>query len=300
VGALNKAQEISLNDLGKDEGWDASQSIWSWGYFQDHGKLMDELSLMAAALSSNNVDLIPFEKMPGSRGRQLVLHLVPGVAAAAVGPDLYRKMAKLGVNVVQEDGRLLRADGTDKVPVTVVVHRSIEHEKLLTLQSDLSGTTVRDSQDRFWIDFPCFVTGSASWLEAVSCGAISLHDGVDCSPGRKGSIVQSTIVRMLALRYAKLGVKRTFGEIEAVARYLVGDFMMGGANGNYHIGRYKNFEDWTLDAREYSDAMYLFNMIDDICAQIVRIDQEKKAAAGPASTKLNDEAGSAETMGEAA
>ncbi|MCK5219601.1 hypothetical protein KAR10_08765, partial [bacterium] len=142
--------------------------------------------------------------------------------------------------------------------------------ELKTLQTELSGTLARSSNDEYWLDFPVFLTGTASWLEVVSSGIPWLHDGYDTKTGSKRGILVPTLIKMLALEDEKKPYKRTWEELHNAAQQLVGELLMGG---NANPEKYTKLEEWTLRARQYTHAMYKFNMIDDILVQLARTAQ---------------------------
>ncbi len=54
------------------------------------------------------------------------------------------------------------------------------------------------------------------------------------------------------------------------AKILVDGFIMGTKS---NLDRYLDLEGWTIDARRYTEAMFKFNMIDDILIAIAEVNK---------------------------
>ena len=258
-GNLENRQFRTLNQEGEKEGWAPENAIWSWGYFQDREKFLEEVDVMCQAFSKDNLEKLPFVE----NGQQLLIHLIPGKHISG-GFD-HRELINRGISVIDEYGNLWPSIYGKDVPITVVLHKGINNTSFRSLQSELSGTLKRNKEDSFWIDFPVFTTGTGSWLEAISSSAISLHDGYDTNPNSKRRILIPTIIRMLALE-DKEG-KKSWDEIESEATVLVDDYIMGS---NPDPTKYFQMEEWTERARKYAEVMFRFNMNDDILREVAK------------------------------
>jgi len=263
--ACDPRQVGSLDRLAKEKGtrkkaWHPERAIWTWGYFQDATNFKKELKRMVTAFSGENIKHIPF----ADGGKQLVMHLVAGKGRTHHSIDYWiPKTLRKRINVIDKNGDLISPEGS-KVPITIVLHDSIDNKDMKTLQSELSGTAVKTDDQKMWIDFPVLVTGSASWLEAISAGAIWLHDGYDVRRDNKRGIVVSTVIRKYALEDSEGTL--SWQELKEKAEDEADKYMMG-AEG--HESLYADLEGWTRGAREYTDMMYKFNMVDDILQAVV-------------------------------
>lgn len=266
----NVTQQLDV--LSKPEGWDPSLAIWSWGYFQDTDMFLKELDILCKAFKDPAVlEKIPF--IQGPKGKQLIIHLIPGGwHRSAYNYDwLPRELANRGIAVVTEKGQVV-SPSLGRLPITVVLYDRIE---LSQLQSKLSGTLKRDKNSEFYIDFPAFVTGTASWLEAVSCGSIFIHDDLDVIKHQKRNILVSALIRVLALE-DKTG-ELTWEELRSIAEKQVDRYLMGA---DADPQKFADLESWTRQARAYSAQWFKFNMVDDILAAVV---QQTRLPEGPAT-----------------
>ncbi|MCX5666185.1 MAG: methyltransferase [Candidatus Omnitrophica bacterium] len=247
--SLSSEQRQALADLSAEEGWDPARAIWTSAYFQAHETMMPEM---------NNI-INASEKLPFSEGgKQLVIHAVRGIRAQGEEFSL-GKLIDSGVTIITPSGVVRSPDRSKRRPITIILYNNIDNGEFRSLISELNGTMVKSEKYGFFIDFPAFVTGGASWLEAVSSGSPYLHDDFNTALGYQRELVKSTLVKKLALE-DKEG-KRSMAELTADAEKQTGAFIAGNPD---NIGRYSDLEGWTREAREYSDAMYRFNMIDDI------------------------------------
>jgi hypothetical protein len=255
-----------LGELNREaglEGWKLEDAVWTWGYFQDTQNFFDEMQTLSGAFSGNNAAAAYFTP----EGKQLVINLVPGfIARIEKNPLEAEDLAKMGMRVITYEGEIVRPTGPVQLPITIIMHRSIDNKELKALQSELSGTLKRDKENKFWIDFPAYVTGTASWLEAVSSGSIFLHDNFDSGRGNRIGVLVSTIIRMLALEDAGKPSPRSRDELAKLAKEKVGDFLAG----QEHLNKYSDLEGWSRQAREYTDMMFKFNMVDDILSCLER------------------------------
>ena len=281
---LINAQTEMLDHISRSEGWNPAKAIWTSGYVHKAEKFLAETDILCRAFSAEGIDEIPFIK----EGRQLIIHLVDNKEWHSTRStyhlaDLIVDIAKRGITVINSDGENLTKTFRKKVPITVILHNNIKNKELKTLTSEMSGTAKRDANDEFWIDFPAFVTGSASWLETVSSGSIWLHDDVDTFPGLKEEILLSILIRMLALE--DVNGEHSWQGLKAEAEARVGEFLMGTEN---NIDKYAHLEEWTLQARRYTEMMFRFNMVDDILAYIIethKAEEGGKDSEAPASHK---------------
>lgn len=275
----------TLKDLAHREGWEPEKAIWTWGYFQDTGSFDAGLTELAEAFSGENAGNMPFIE----GGRQLLFHLVPGTWAKSLADgderlspaNLAALLREKGMTVLTPEGEVLAPDPLRKVPVTIVLYPSIDNTELKTLCAELSGSLVKSSSTakEFFIDFPAFVTGTSSWLEALSAQSIFLHDNFDCSENLKRGILRSVIVKELAFLDAH--AYEDVGELQSRADILVNELLMSTGT---HLSGYKDLEAWTLKARALSNAMFRFNTVDDILIQLADAQGQRTDGASLGST----------------
>lgn len=94
------------------------------------------------------------------------------------------------MRVISQNGQFHgRADDVSGNPaITAVILPGVDNVLCKELISQLAGCAVRNETDTSWIDFPVYITGSASWLEAISAGAIYLHDENDAGMSKTDQI----------------------------------------------------------------------------------------------------------------
>lgn len=261
-----------LEKLSIEEGWALEKAIWTSGYYQDRDNFLKEINILYQAFKSEDIlNRIPFI----AGGKQLVMHLVPGKWSGK-NPDKWRQadrkaiaadLLRRGIAVIDASGKMIYEKPASRIPITVVLYETIDNQELKTLLSGLNGTLQRDRENKFWIEFPVFVTGNASWLEAVSCGLPFLHDNFQTKPSLYKGILVSTFIRMLALEDEDSHSPRSWEQLKIVAEKLASEYIMGENNDSAKYGR---LEEWTRLANEYAEAMLKFNMIDDVVMEIVQ------------------------------
>ena len=264
---LTETQNKALNSFSRKKGWNPEEAILSWGYFQRSDKFITEVLILRRALLDKEVlDKMPFTK----NGKQVVIHLVTG---GEVDREYkftpYTLSNDLGINVIDKNGDIYDA-GEGAVPITIILHKKVDNADVRTLQSELTGTLKRDKKNKFWIDFPVFITGSGSWLEAISAGSIYMHDDYDTPSKKKEGILMSALRRWLVLDNKRK--YKNNEEIDIDERKYVKKLLMGR---DEDIKKYADLEEWTNWAREYSDAMFKFNMIDEILIQVAEVAKKK-------------------------
>ncbi|MDD5672508.1 MAG: hypothetical protein PHN49_12815, partial [Candidatus Omnitrophica bacterium] len=235
--------------------WNLAKAITAWGYIQDAPHFYSEMEKLAAALEGEAVEKIPFVE----DGRQIVLHL--RVGEYALRHFKAEDLVKMGFTVMTPDGEL----HAGVLPVTVVLHECMSHPLLEELRTKVSGTLKRGRAERFWIDFPAYVTGLSSWFETASSGSAYLHD--DNEADRSHS--ENTLARLCQTLVAlddRTG-RKSWTEVERDADELTNEFLMGRERS---IARYDHLEEWTRFSRRNAELLYGLNMIDDLTILLAR------------------------------
>jgi len=256
---LNNSQLKSLSQLSSAEKWNPSQSVWTSGYFQDKDNFLEEMK----DLSSANLNNIFIEN-----GKQLLMHLIPGNYQTPSSLTI-KELTDLGFKVIDKDGHIWHPDKNIR-PITIILYEKIEHNSYLSLLSKLSGSLLR--KNGIWIDFPVFVTGTASFYEAVSAGRIFYHDNFDTNSNKKEDIIKSTLIRYLANK--KQNEYLPWEAIKKQADILVKNLLMGKSSSLRDYSYISLLTD-TEEARRYSDSMYQFNLTDDILIELSKIAKQK-------------------------
>ena len=125
-------------------------------------------------------DLLNAESAGGyfiDRGRQLIIHLFDNLLWKHNFDFKY--FLEKGIDILDTTGRPLKGTKHNNKPVTIIRHNEVGNNEIKELFTELNGTLIRTADNRGWINFPVFVTGGASWLEAISSGLVYLHDTGD-------------------------------------------------------------------------------------------------------------------------
>jgi len=260
--------------------WDTAQAVWTWAYVRNCGAFLQELKRLQTLFNTGKIDPELFQP----QGRQVLIHLIGDYPMfeknAWINGQILRDH---GIDVISPSGNVFRsAEGSVKMPVTVMLHPSIEHDALMTLVSELSGTftKVRKDGQEFWLDFPAYVTGGATWLESVSSMSIFRHDDNDVQRLKQPQLV-STLIKQKALHQPGNSWRHLEKNAEAdVSRMLLGEEDQG----------YGDLRVWTLEARNYSRDMFEnFNWTDDVALALARREQKRAELRGwRESNAVND------------
>jgi hypothetical protein len=91
-----------------------------------------------------------------------------------------------GVPVITE-GKLYVSKRFQGLPI-VVVAKDLPNQAVRELIGFHAGTLSRGRGNRYWVNFPLFITGEGSWMEAISAGGIWRHDNNDSGSSVMGDI----------------------------------------------------------------------------------------------------------------
>jgi|GEM_PF-5433957 len=247
---LSAHQRDTLYSLASREGWSAEGCAWGMAYVQEDRALFEELKLVVkqqAQLQAQGVD-------------HVLIHLRPGVCLKTP------LLAPPRVRLLNKDGSLMAGGGAQSDPpfVTLVIHDTLPHHSFLRGLAQMVGVPRRIETLSAWTDFPTWVTGTASWTEAVSAGAIALHDGVDWRfdklPQIRAALIKHCIV-------TSRNNDTAWEDHSAKADSLVPSFVLGHAD---HQERYANLATWSLLARSFSQSMRYFDSAVDIAWCLVQ------------------------------
>ncbi|HNV86735.1 MAG TPA: hypothetical protein PKL97_07210 [Candidatus Omnitrophota bacterium] len=274
-----KTRLLKLRTVARQNGWQPEKAIWTWGYFQDMELFTKELGTLAKAFSPGPVDRVPF----ADGGRQLLVHLIPGGWLTA--PLLPWEFAQMGFTVIDRDGTVTEPPPERKIPVTLFMYYGVQHDRLETLQCELNGTLskTRDDSGEFFVDFPAFVTGTASHLEALSSESIYLHDDFDIERFAKREVLEDYLVKAL---YLEGHGKQSLAQLRAMAGDRAQDFLMGQGRG---LSRYADLENWTRAARKHAESLYLFNAADDLLIQLAEAYREEPGKSASSLGKADED-----------
>lgn len=246
---LSKQQYESLQIISKGS-YEAHKGIWSFAYFQESAEFLVEL--MAIKRHINNFNYI-------ENGKQLLINMVLGKKIDS--PDEFaRSLANSGVKVIDSNGRIIVNEIVNPLPITIVIHESLPNQAVISNMIDLGGTCVRTADGAAWIDYPVYITGQASWLEAISAAKLYVHDGNDTGPGVKIKQQEYLARKIMALKSGD-DVKSWNTVRVEVNKIFNSTYMHALGVNNF---KYKNLEEWTATVREHSKLLYKFNMADDI------------------------------------
>ncbi|MEI7999391.1 MAG: hypothetical protein WCH62_07805, partial [Candidatus Omnitrophota bacterium] len=234
---LSKFYVRRLGEIGREEGWQTSQSIWTFAHQSGFGLRERLRELVSSQLSNRYYD----EK---GNGRQIVIF----TSAGSIMEEEIPFINKMGIEVIWDGKVSSIPSNIDRVPITVVVSpKPLDNDSVGTLISELTGTLRRDKEDKFWVNFPLFVTGNASWAEAISVGAPWKHDGNDAFNKKEPDI------NIILDRYFMIsGIEKDPAVYEM-----------------FKAGHYIDLEEATRHAQRLSEIMFDFNRLDDILAAAV-------------------------------
>lgn len=269
---LTTMQKLNLDKLSENK-WDPSKSIWSFAYFQESGEFLKELYLIKMYMEG-------FPTLEG--GKQLLINMVCGEKITDVS-DFIDSLKKAMVKVIDSDGLLHSNAEGDTAPVTIVMHRNLQNESVLENVIDLGGTSVRASNNKFWIDYPVYITGQASWLEALAAAKIYVHDGNDTGPGVKLKQLQFLARHTVALGNEDNSKTWQNSRVE-VNEILNSTFMHGLFSKNME---YKDLEAWTKKVRRRTELIYKLNMADDILIDTANLLLEEHNTGEELSSAIN-------------
>jgi hypothetical protein len=246
----------ALEEAASREGWSVDQAIWGMCYVWDTDALAEELQALASLVRDNSRALPHDESSP-------LPHIVIHARVTAWGDfnGMAIKLANAGIRTISaETPHQPTATPNGPPLITIVLHSTIDNRYMRQAFAQLVGCPVRDSTGNHWIDFPVYVTGSASWLESLSAGGIVRHDDLDAVSGSKRSQIASLLLKQRILAGSDLGGaswtalhSRTLGAAE---EYLIGK--------DPGAAWYQNLERLSARARSFTDALYQFNSVDDV------------------------------------
>ena len=247
---LLKEQNEALMKVAEKDGWHPDSAILSIGYVQRAAPAIDELRKLADSMRNGEVEL-PFTE----NGEQIVIHCRIGVLDYKYDLD---ELTKYGIRVIDPDGDVFEPSPDNAVPITIIHHERIDNKEMKTFFSELSGCATRTSDGSKYLEFPCFITGNASWLEAVSAGCITLHDGNDAGEGHKPAQLTRCMFRHDAIQNPdeQRGFSVRHVELKAAADEHLLD--------RDHVHLYQDLEGWTEQSRAFSNSFFQQNSIDDL------------------------------------
>ncbi|MDD5218901.1 MAG: hypothetical protein PHS88_12505, partial [Candidatus Omnitrophica bacterium] len=262
---LSAEQNARLSEVAAKR-WDPDRAIVTWGYLQDLDPFLGEMDRWAEVFGPEG----EAKRWFIDGGEQLIAHIVPGSRARKAG-NMVQSLTQRGMTVIDEQGQLHRPEETAKaVPVTVVLHERIAPARLAELQAIHKGALHYDEEHHCWVDFPAIVTGTASFWESISSLSLALHDGYDTLPDGIRYILKSLMMRWLALKDQGLAEPRSEEQLTQAAELLSAEFIAG--SGRHQS--YAELDRWTQLAREFSEAMFLFDGIDDVLIMLAEMSQK--------------------------
>lgn len=246
----------ALERAAAREGWSIDEAIWSVCYIWNTDVMARELQALASvvrdtprALPSNDASSPP--------------HIVIHTRVTGWGDfhQMSTQLAAIGIRTISTETPFQPIYRPDVPPlITIVAHSTIDNIYMRQAFAQLVGCPVRDSGDTHWIDFPVYVTGSASWLESVSAGGIALHDDMDTISGTKQGQIAS-----LMLKQRILAGESPSGTLwSALHKQAKSESLQYLIGGDPDGSRYKNLERLSAQARMFTDALYQCNSVDDV------------------------------------
>ena len=258
----NFAQVEALQRLELYEGWQGACAIWGLAYVQNKDVLVKELATLESLLkrSSERFPLI-------AEGKQVVVHVKLGELSSS--ERFFNEAFAAGIRFISPQGDVIdgaKGDFFGVCPprVTVMVHSQIEHAEFANGMATLSGTLVRSSSTGEWINFPVWVTGSASWLEAMSAGAPFRHDNNDATKVKTPQL-EALLRKHFILSSGTVPTWRESVEYSSsrVQNYLLGDVATS--------ERYLDLERWTAEAKGLAESVMSISSIDEVVIALARI-----------------------------
>lgn len=253
---MDQSCNQALEHLARTEGWNVDEAIWSMCYLWDTDKMTRELRTLAR-LVRDNPKVLPSDK-PESLPH-LVIHT--RVTTWGYFEQMFRQLTTVGVRTIVASAPhqpILNPAAPSRI--TLIAHDAIDNNFMRRALSQLTGCAVRDSNNTHWIDFPVYVTGSASWLESLSAGAITLHDDMDTSFGAKRDQIASLLLKKRILAGEHFGdipwTRLHSRALSEAAEHIIGNDPTG--------LRYLNLAELSAQARAFTDSLYAFNSVDDL------------------------------------
>ena len=163
-----------LLDLSFSEGWEAEKSVWSFLHSYNHTNsfLIHEFNEMAKYLP---------DRIYEDQGKQILIF------ASEISFSDYQLIIGQGIEVIHKGVRYPVPKGVKRLPITLII-QDINNNAARSLVSELSGTLKRSADDRSWVNVPLYVTGNASWMEAISAGVPWIHDDIDANLAKEKDI----------------------------------------------------------------------------------------------------------------
>jgi hypothetical protein len=245
-----------LDVVAAREGWCVDEAIWSMCYIWYTAKLTKELLALSSFIRDNPHALPSHDP---ARPPHIVIH----TRATAWGcfKHMCSSLPDAGIRIIDATPPIVQHVNPDVPPrITLVTHSAIDNVYMRQALTQLVGCPVRDSTNTRWIDFPVYVTGSASWLESVSAGGIALHDDTDTLSGKKCGQIASLLLKQRILAGEDLSSSSWSTAhrdmMSEASRHILGS----DPDGN----RYRNLERLSAQARAFTDALYQLNSVDDL------------------------------------
>jgi hypothetical protein len=261
--ALGKKQREVLTKLARNNKWDPVNAIWSFAYCANSKSFIEELHTLLSVLFSPSIDKIPFI----SGGQQIIIHFIIRDKKFRFACD--ETLLKMGITVIDENGKSVNSNNNSKLPITVVMYDCLPNIKIEELMTELNGTLVRNCTNKFWIDFPLFITGTSSWGEAISSGSIYLHDGYDGGrPNRE--IMLDTLIKIFAIN--DVNGLFSYADLRVMAERQLGKLLMGE---DKEREKYLNLDEWAQYSRNNANLLMKFSLVDDILIKLANNNREE-------------------------
>lgn len=245
-----------LDVVAAREGWCVDEAIWSMCYIWDTDKLTNELLALSSFIRDNPHALPSHDP---ARPPHIVIH----ARATAWGcfKHMCSRLPDAGIRIIDTTPPIVQHVNPNITPqITLITHSAIDNVYMRQAFAQLVGCPVRDSTNTHWIDFPVYVTGSASWLESVSAGGIALHDDTDTLSGKKYGQIASLLLKQSILA-GKDFRKLSWSTAHRDMMYQASRHILGSDPKGY---RYSNLEHLSAQARAFTDALYQLNSVDDL------------------------------------
>lgn len=245
-----------LEELASHEGWSVDEAIWSTCYVWDTNKLTKELLTLSNFIRDNP------HALPSSESSTLP-HILIHARPTGWGDFEYMcaRLAEAGIRIIDTTARVVQHLPHGPSPrITLITHSAIDNVYMRQAVSQLVGCPVRDATNSHWIDFPVYVTGSASWLESLSAGGIALHDDTDTLSGNKLGQIASLLLKQEILAGKDLG-GLSWSAAHLSAMWAATSHILGSDSAAY---RYRDLERLSAESRAFTDSLYQLNSVDDL------------------------------------
>jgi hypothetical protein len=267
----------ALESLADREGWRVDEAIWSVCYLRDESKFAREMCTLTSVVRDDPSALLT----PGTSSPPHIL--IHALVQSWDAPERWLPQAReLGIRIISADtfeSELSQSQTACRI--TIVAHNSIDNIFMRQAFAQLVGCPVRDSSDTYWIDFPVYVTGSASWLEALSAGGMPLHDGEDVSAGTKENQLAALAIKQRILKGEDLFEQSWTGLHTGAYHHIAVDMVGGDTSGE----RYRHLERYSAEARARSRSLYQLNSVDDVIITLASMLRDRGVAAGNSTGK---------------